>query len=164
MKRTCMLLIFAMLTMVLFSCSEDSSSSSSDDDSDPWVGVWLSAGDNVSTILSYYFSYDSVRVTMNDDMTIMLESHIQDGAWSTTNGVYTVTESDEGTVHSIAIDYTSFEQEGIFEITEGDPDVMQLEAVQTVPDISATPRTPDTGFGSDAALGTSNIQTYIRIE
>jgi hypothetical protein len=34
---------------------------------------------------------------------------------------------------------------------------MKLEAVQTVPDIGAVPRTPATGFGSDATLGTLPI-------
>jgi len=41
---------------------------------------------------------------------------------------------------------------------------MRLEAVQTTPNIGATPRTVETGFGSDATLGTANIQKYIRIE
>jgi hypothetical protein len=66
-------------------------------------------------------------------------------------------------VHSISINYTAFEQEGIIQVIEGSPDQMKLEAVQTVPDIGATPRTPESGFGSDAALGTSNIQQYVRV-
>ena len=100
---------------------------------------------------------------MNEDQTVVLESHVTDGAWSTTPGVYTVTESSSGNVHAISINYTAFEQEGIIEVVSGNPDQLKLEAVQTVPDIGATPRTPETGFGSDPALATLNIQTYVRI-
>ena len=74
-----------------------------------------------------------------------------------------VTESASGSVHAISINYTAFEQEGIIEVTSGTPDQMKLEAVQTVPDIGAVPRTPATGFGSDAALGAFNIQKYVRV-
>lgn len=164
MKKTCLFLMIALISIFLGACSSEDNSTKSKVEVDPWVGVWLSTGDNVALILSYYFQYDSVRVTMNEDMTIVLESHVMDGAWSTTNGVYTITESEEGNVHAIAINYTAFEQEGIIEITEGDPDVMKLEAVQTVPNIGATPRTVENGFGSDATLGDSNIQTYVRID
>jgi hypothetical protein len=101
---------------------------------------------------------------MNADKTIELESHIKDGAWTTTPGVFTVAESATGDVHSISINYTAFEQQGIFQVTEGTPDMFMLEAVQTVPDIGAVPRTPATGFGSDPALGSLNIQTYVRVK
>ena len=161
-------LLFALLIgiVALGACSDD------DDDNggtnppppadDPWVGVWLSTGTDVAPILVTLFDYDSVRVTMNDDNTVVLETHPEGGAWATTNGVYTVTEEATGDVHSIAINYTAFEQEGIIEIIEGTPDAMWLEVVQTVPDIGAVPRTPADGFGSDPNLGVLNIQKYVR--
>ena len=61
---------------------------------------------------------------------------------------------------AISLIYPAFEQEGIIQVTEGTPDILKLEVVQTVPDAGAEPRTPATGFGSDATLGDSNIQTY----
>jgi hypothetical protein len=157
MKKLLFLLI-AILSISFIACSEDESVTAPVVEADAWVGTWLSAGDNVAPILVSLFSYDSVKVTMNEDKTIVLESHIIDGAWASIPGVYTVTESATGEVHSISINYTAFEQEGIIEVTAGTPDQMKLEAVQSVPDIGAVPRTPATGFGSDPALATYNIQ------
>ena len=163
MKKLIYLLI-VLLSLSFAACSEDDDNGTDPvDDAKPWVGTWLSADANVAPILVSLFKYDSVRVTLNEDKTVVLESHIKDGAWFTTPGVYNVTESASGSVHAISINYTAFEQEGIIEVTSGTPDQMKLEAVQTVPDIGAVPRTPATGFGSDAALGTLNIQNYVRI-
>jgi hypothetical protein len=164
MKKLLYLLI-ALLSISFVACSDDDGDGGTDpvEDAKPWVGTWLSAGTNVAPILVAVFQYDSVRVTMNADNTVVLESHIANGAWSTLPGVYTVSESSSGNVHAININYTAFEQDGIIEVITGNPDQMKLEAVQTVPDIGATPRTPETGFGSDAALGVNNIQTYIRL-
>jgi len=124
-------------------------------------GTWLSAGTNVAPLLAFYFQYDSVRVVFGAN-TVELSSHVAGGAWSQQSGTYTVTKSDTGDVHTIEIVYTAFEQEGIVQVISGSPDTMKLEVVQTVPNIGAVPRTPETGFGSDVALGTSNIQTYVR--
>lgn len=161
------LILLALVAMLSFvACSDD------DDDNDnggtdpvvpdPWVGQWLSAGDNVAPILVAVFNYDSVRVWLNEDQTVRLDTHVEGGAWTTVEGVYTVNESASGDVHAIELVYSAFSQEGIIEVTEGSPDVLRLEAVQTVPDIGAVPRTPATGFGSDPALGDANIQTYVR--
>lgn len=163
MKKLLFLLI-ALISISFISCSKDDNVTDPTTKVDPWVGTWLSADANVAPILVALFSYDSVRVTMNADKTIQLDSHIKDGAWSSTPGVYTVTKSTTGDIHSISINYTAFEQEGIFQVTTGTPDKFKLEAVQTVPDIGAVPRTPATGFGSDAALGTFNIQNYVRVK
>lgn len=161
-----LLVLMAIAAMMSFvACSDDD-----DDDNggtnplmaDAWVGQWLSAGDDVAPILVTVFNYDSVRVWLNEDQTVRLDTHIEGGAWATLEGVYSVTESADGDVHAIAINYTAFEQEGIIEVTAGSPDGMRLEVVQTVPDISAVPRTPETGFGSDPTLGDLNIQTYVR--
>ncbi len=163
MKKLIYLLI-VLLSISFAACSEDDDSGTDPvDDAKPWVGTWLSADANVAPILVSLFKYDSVRVTLNEDKTVLLESHIKDGAWSALPGVYSVTESTSGNVHAISINYTAFEQEGIIEVTSGNPDQLKLEAVQTIPDIGAVPRTPATGFGSDAQLGTLNIQTYVRV-
>jgi hypothetical protein len=163
------LIMLAIASLVsVMACSDDD-----DDDNggtnpppaaDPWVGQWLSAEGNVAPILVAVFNYDSVRVWLNDDQTVRLDTHVDGGAWTTTEGTYVVTESATGDVHAIELIYPAFSQEGIVEVTEGTPDVLRLEAVQTVPDIGAVPRTPETGFGSDGTLGDSNIQTYVREE
>ncbi len=168
MKRLIHLLSLVVLaSMLVWSCSEeDDSGTNGNNNTDPWVGTWLSADADVAPLLAAVFSIDSVRVEMKDDGSVFLDQHVMGAGWTSNSGTYTVTESASGNVHSISISYSSpaFEQEGIVEITEGSPDVMRLEVVQTVPDIGATPRTPATGFGSDTALGTSNIQTYRRVE
>jgi len=160
------LILLAMVAMMSFvACSDDD-----DDDNggttppevDAWVGQWLSEGANVAPILVAVFNYDSVRVWLNDDQTVRLDTHVDGGAWSSINGTYVVTESATGNVHSIELIYAAFSQEGIIDVTDGTPDVLRLEAVQTIPDIGAVPRTPETGFGSDATLGDANIQTYVR--
>lgn len=164
MKKLSYLLIL-LLSLSFFACSDDDDDNGTDPEetTKAWVGTWLSADANVAPILVAVFNYDSVRVILEEDQTVVLESHVAGGAWSTLNGVYSITESASGSVHSISINYTAFEQEGIIEVTEGNPDQLKLEAVQTIPDIGATPRTPETGFGSDATLGTANIQTYVRV-
>lgn len=158
-------LLMVLLSLSFAACSEDDDSGTDPvDDAKPWVGEWLSADANVAPILVSLFKYDSVRVVMNEDKTVSLESHIKDGAWTTaSSGVYQITESSSGNVHTIKLSYSTFDQEGIIEVITGNPDTMKLEAVQTTPDIGATPRTPETGFGSDPALGAFNIQTYVRV-
>lgn len=164
MKKLIYLLLL-LLSLSFVACSSDDNDDGGTDpvDQKAWIGTWLSTGTDVAPLLVSLFNYDSVRVTLAEDQTVTLESHIQDGAWTTLTGVYSVTESSSGTIHVININYTAFEQEGILEITSGNPDRMKLEVVQTIPDIGAVPRTPETGFGSDASLGTINIQNYVRI-
>ncbi len=167
-KLTYALYLALMIGLVaLGACSEDD-----DDNGDTgtgpelgevWEGTWLSTGTDVAPILVTVFNYDSVRVTLNDNNTVVLESHILDGAWTTFDGVYTVTETSGSDINAIAINYTAFEQEGIIQVWTASPDSMYLEAVQTVPDISAVPRTPESGFGSDPALGNLNIQKYRKV-
>lgn len=164
MKKIFSLILISLITISFIACSEDEKLPTETTTADAWVGVWLSSGTDVAPLLVSLFNYDSVRVTLAEDKTVILESHVKDGAWSTLNGVYSVTKSAEGSVHKISINYTAFEQEGIIEITSGSPDKLKLEAVQTTPDIGATPRTPESGFGSDPTLGTINIQNYVRVE
>ncbi|KAA3615091.1 MAG: hypothetical protein D8M58_11615 [Calditrichaeota bacterium] len=165
--------LFALLvsvSMLLFavSCSEsDSGTDSNGDDAEAWVGKWLSAGDNIAPLLTS-FSIDSIYVTMNEDGSIVLDQHVIGAGWSTNSGTYSVTKSATGDVHSISISYSSpsFDQGGIIEVTEGTSATMQLEVVQTNPDIGAVPPTVTAGFGSTngGALGTINIQNYVAVE
>lgn len=163
------LMLMMILSLVgLVACSDDD-----DDDSnggtnppvpDPWIGSWLSAGDDVAPILVAFAGYDSVRVTYNENQTIVLETHTEDTGWATTNGIYTVTETSGSDINQIDIDYTVFEQAGIMQVWTASPDSMYLEVVQTVPDIGAAPVTPEGGFGSDPTLGDLNIQKYRKLD
>lgn len=164
-----MIILMAFLAFSLYSCDSDSDNGTepNDDKEKIWQGTWLSTGSDVAPILVALFKYDSVRVTLNDDLTVVLESHIKDGAWSTLNGVYTVTQpSDKKNTDILAIklDYSVFAQDGIIQVTKGSPDTFQLEAVQTNPSIGATVPTAEKGFGQDPALGVTNIQKYKRIK
>ena len=163
MKRLLAILLLLSLSIGFVACSSDDSGNDPVVETDPWVGTWLSAGSNVAPILSTYFNIDSVRVTLNEDLTVVTEQHVAAGTWTSNTGVYQITESATGSILSTRFNYAAFEQEGIMQITEGNPDILKLEVVQVVPDLGAVPRTPETGFGSDATLGNNNIQNYIRI-
>jgi len=167
MKRLIPLLSVLLVVAMVFSVGcksddDDNNPTGTNNQPDPWVGTWLSAGANVAPLLVALFQYDSVRVVMNDDQTVVLSTHPAGGAWADLNGTYTVTKSASGDVHTIEIDYTVFAQAGIIQVISATPDTMKLEVVQTNPDIGATPRTPETGFGSDPTLGNTNIQVYVR--
>ncbi len=159
MKRYSILMVLILGLLLVMGCEDDSGTDANDNDVDVWVGNWLSAGPNVAYLLSAYFQYDSVKVEFTEDNTVTLETHVMDGAWTTLEGTYVLTESSDSDIDVIQLIYTAFEQEGIIEI---DGDTLRLEAVQTVPDIAATVPTPAGGFGADPTLGTINIQTYIR--
>lgn len=164
--KTSLLLVAALALLNIVACSDDDDNGGTNPPpaADPWVGQWLSAETNVAPLLVTLFNYDSVRVWINEDQTVRLDTHVDGGAWTTINGTYAVTESASGSVHTINLIYPAFEQGGIIEVTDGTPDTMKLEVVQTTPNIGATPRTPESGFGSDVALGTFNIQNYVREE
>lgn len=159
MKRFSIVLVLALGLLLVLGCEDDSGTDANVIEADVWVGNWLSAGSNVAVLLSYYFSYDSVRVEFTEDNTVTLETHVLDGAWTTLEGTFVLTESTDSELDVIQLIYAAFEQEGIIEIVG---DTLRLEAVQTTPDIGATVPTPAAGFGADVTLGTSNIQTYIR--
>lgn len=166
--KNALMLIMILSLVGLAACSDDDDDNSNGGTNpppvDPWIGTWLSAGTDVAPILVAFAGYDSVRVTYNDNQTIVLETHTEDTGWATTNGIYTITESAGSEIDQIDIDYTVFEQSGIVQIWAANPDSMYLEVVQTVPDIAATPVTVEGGFGSDPALGDLNIQKYRKID
>lgn len=163
-------IMLVSVSMLLFavSCSEsDSGNNSNENDADVWVGKWLSAGADVAPLLAP-FAIDSIYVTMNEDGIILLDQHIIGSGWFSNSGTYSVTESATGELHAISISYSSpaFDQEGIFEIMEGNSATMKLEVVQTNPTIGAVPPTVAAGFGSTngGAFGTDNIQNYVSVE
>ncbi len=165
MKRLLLVLLISLGMVLMTSCSKDDDKGTNPTpEVDPWIGTWLSAGANVAPILVALFNYDSVRVELLENQVVKTHSHVNGGAWATIEGTYSVTKSATGSVHAVQFVYAAFSQAGIMQVTEGTPDALKLEVVQTVPDIGAVPRTPETGFGSDAVLGTMNIQNYIRVE
>ncbi|MCB2211618.1 hypothetical protein KQI52_05845 [bacterium] len=168
MKKWNLLLVLVLslaLSLTFIGCDDDD-----DDDDGPtgptetfedmMVGTWFSGGDDVAPLL-IQLQIDSVRVTFNDDNTVDLDQHITGGAWVSNTGTWGIVESD-GDIHEFTATYDnpSFTQEGIIMIDESeDPDMMQLEVVQTNPDIGAEVPTVDGGFGS-TAIGDINVQTY----
>lgn len=165
MKRLLIVLTIILGLALMTSCSKDDDNGTTPTPQvDPWIGTWLSAGANVAPILVALFNYDSVRVELLDNHIVKTHSHVSSGAWATVEGTYAVTESASGDVHSVQFVYAAFSQAGIVQVTAGTPATMKLEVVQTVPDIGAVPRTPETGFGSDPALATMNIQNYVKVD
>lgn len=157
-------LILAMVGVV--ACSDDD-----DDDNntgtnppvpDAWVGKWISAGDDVAPILVAFSGYDSVYVTLNENNTVVLETHNEADGWVVTNGTFSVTESASGDIDAFAGTYPTYEQEGIIQVFSADVDSMWLEAVAT--NIGFAIPTPEGGFGADATLTDTNIQVYRRVE
>ena len=164
MKRSLLILTVLFGMFLMASCDKDDDKGTNPvTKTEDWVGTWLSAGANVAPLLAVApFNIDSVRVEFKDNQTLTMASHVKNGAWTTMPGTYVVTKAATGTIHSISIVYAAYSQGGIFQVTKGTPDTMQLEVIQTVPAIPFQPRTPETGFGSDAALGVLNIQKYVR--
>ena len=171
MKSLRILLVLGLVVggLGLSACGDDDDNGGTNPnptpETDPWVGSWISEGDNVAPILATGFDIERGEVTMNEDGTITLVQKVTGQPETTNSGVYSVIESDTGDIHAIQISYTgnpSFDQEGIIQVIEGDPETMRLEVVQTVPDIGATPLTPEDGFGADPTLGDTNIQVYER--
>ena len=162
MKRLTLIVMIVAGMLFMNSCSKDDESTTQPTPVAEWVGTWLSAGDDVAPLLVALFQYDSVRVEMTQDLIVKTHSHIAGGAWSTVEGTYKITKSASGDVHTAEFFYSAFDQAGIIQIMAGTPKTMKLEVVQIRPDIGAVPRTPDSGFGSDVALGTLNIQNYVK--
>ena len=161
--------IALLLSFAMIACDESNDTPSYDPQKDGLVGEWYSAGDNVAVLLSSYFSVDSIYANFSSDNTYLVESY-SDGAKTTYVGTYVQVKSGTGNIWNITLNQsspTAVISEGIFEIsTTTKPYTMQYEVVQTTPDIQSTPPTAVDGFGSTngGALGTINIQTFVKLD
>lgn len=139
-------------------------------DCDPcYTGIentkWQSSGANVAPLLVAIFNTDSIYAQFNGDHTYLVEQYDNVGAKVELTGTYTQALSSVADIWTIVINQTTptaITAEGIFQITA---DTMKYEIVQTDPPAGTAP-TPELGFGSTngGALGTSNVQTYVRID
>lgn len=133
------------------------------------VGKWYSAGENVAVLLSFYFKIDSIYAEFKPDMSYLVESYAE-GVKSEMRGVFTQTKSSTANIWTITVNQsvpTALTSEGIFEIYyDQSPNKMKYEVAQTEPQQpGVTPPTPAGGFGSTSggAFGTTNVQTYLRL-
>jgi len=132
------------------------------------VGEWYSSGTNLAPLLSTYLGVDSIYAKFDSNNTYLVES-FSDGAKTTMTGTFTQTKSGTGTIWNIKLNQsspTALTSEGIFDIsTAVTPYTMKYEVAQTEPSIGATAPSASAGFGStnNGALGTLNIQNYIKI-
>ena len=129
-------------------------------------GKWQSSGDNVAPLLVSLFATDSIYAEFRTDNTYLVEQYDTSGAKLVLEGTFTQAESGTGDIWDITVEQSSpavLTSVGIFEV---DGTTMQYEIVQTAPDIGATPPTAAEGFGSSSGgiFGTTNVQTYERIE
>lgn len=130
-------------------------------------GKWQSSGTNVAPLLVNLFAVDSIWAEFRLDMTYTVHQFDQSGTMIVLEGTYAQTKSNVGEIWTITVNQTSpvaFTSSGIFEVTEGDPDEMKYEIV--LEDGQNAPPTPEGGFGSTngGALGTLNVQTYLRLD
>ena len=161
--RIALAMLLALALLGIAACSDDDTTTPTP--GTPWRGNWLSADGNVAPLLASLLNIDSVRVTFNADLTVALAIHdTVTHQWSYNTGTYSVNPDQVNGIHAITTSYSSpaYEQAGIVKVVSDTPDTLKLEVVQTVPDIGAVPRTPQTGFGSDPLLLNSNIQIYVR--
>jgi hypothetical protein len=131
-------------------------------------GTWVSEGTNVAPLLVSLFATARIEATFNSNGSYEVVQTDTSGASVTLSGTFTMTKSSVDNIFEITAEQTSpaaLTSTGIFEIySDSSPFTMKYEIVQTSPDIGATPPTPAAGFGSTngGALGTINVQTYIR--
>lgn len=126
---------------------------------------WQSSGANVAPLLVAIFQTDSIYAEFGGDFSYYVEQYDVAGAKTTLTGTYAQAESSVAGIWTITVNQSTpsaITAEGIFQITG---DEMKYEIVQTNPPAGVAP-TPDGGFGSTngGALGTSNVQTYVRVE
>ena len=139
-------------------------------DCDPcYVGIentkWQSSGANVAPLLVALFNTDSIYAEFRGDHTYKVEQYDITGVKVELTGTYTQADSGVNSIWTVTVNQTTpsvLTATGIFQITG---DIMKYEVVQTDPPIGATPPTPAGGFGSTngGALGTANVQTYVKI-
>lgn len=170
MKKASKLTLYAlMLTMAIGACKRQDADDNNNTGPQPvgLQGKWQSSKQNVAPLLVTLFQIDSIYVEFRTNNTYEVRQWNREGVQlPTLSGTYTQSKSNVGNIWTIRVEQTqpsAIISEGIFEITDN---TMKYEVVQTQPDIQAVPPTPQGGFGSTngGALGTLNVQTYVKVQ
>lgn len=123
-------------------------------------GDWVSAGDDVSTLLA--FSYEQIDASFESDGTYLVVATDGDGGTTDFAGTYVVDISTTPpTIVLTQTTPTAAVAEGIWQV-EADGS-LTYEVIQTTPDIGFAPPTPAGGFGSSSGPGLAagaNVQIY----
>lgn len=142
---------------------------------DPIVGKWLSENSDIAPLLyNPPFNVRKIEATFKSDGSYIVVQTDSSDVSSTLTGSY-VTEDGEAPepnddIRMITVNQgapSSLTAEGIYEVSVDTATVtMKYEVVQTQPDIGVTKPTPEAGFGSTAggAIGTANVQNYVKID
>ncbi|GEM_PF-1011379 len=142
---------------------------------DPIVGKWLSEGTDVAPLLyNPPFNIRSIEATFKSDGSYIVVQTDSSDVSSTLTGSYVTADGGAAApndgIRMVTVNQgspASITAEGIYEVTVGASEVtMQYEIAQTQPDIGVTKPTPEGGFGSTAngAIGTANVQNYVKID
>jgi hypothetical protein len=134
------------------------------------VGKWLSEGDDVAFLLSFYLDIVKIDAEFRADGTYKVYSYTSEDVETIFEGVYTQTKTTFGEIWEITLEQSvpsAVTSEGIFEVTvnpAGGPRTMMYEVVQTNPALGTAP-TAEEGFGSSSGgtLGDTNIQKYVEV-
>ena len=142
---------------------------------DPIVGKWLSEGDDVAPLLyNPPFNIRRIEATFKSDGSYIVVQTDSSDVSGTLTGSYVTADGGAAApnddIRMITVNQgapTAFTAEGIYEVTlVGSAVTMKYEIVQTEPDLGVTKPTPEAGFGSTAngAIGTANVQNYVKID
>lgn len=163
--KNCLILIICFA--IFIGCKRDDASQDGNlPQSAGLRGKWQSSGDNVAVLLATMYQIDSIFFDFKVDNTYIVKQWDVNGALSGQfSGIYTQARSIVGNIWNIRLEQKqpyALISEGIFEIYG---ETMKLEIVQTFPDMQLVPPTAQGGFGSTngGALGTTNVQTYLKV-
>lgn len=165
MKKLTTILLLALLALSFSACKDDDNNTTDPTTpQEPIVGTWVSEGNNVAPLLVQLFKIKKITATFNDNGTYEVVQVDSADASLTLTGTYSAEKSTVGEIYTLVANQqapATLTSEGIFEVTGT---TMRYEIVQTSPSIGAVPPTAEAGFGSTngGALGTINIQTYVK--
>lgn len=182
------ILLFFFLTIVAFSCQENSGGESCSDgilgDTEYTIdcggdcplceeffeGSWVSEGENLAQTWKELFSAEKISVTFNRDGSYELIIENTDGFANPMGGQYTLTSSGVEGIWSLTLDQNT-PDEKVFEgiVKAQDNYVLKVEIVQTEPYINAIAPTPEGGLGStktetggNTVPFPGNVQMFVR--
>jgi len=159
-----------LLFVLLFFAANYSEAQDKPQADDDIIGVWLSAGDNISPLLQTIFSnnIDSIYASFLPGQVYSVLQVNKDGTFLYYSGVYSIQASGVGDIYTISIQQSLpvvAEVSGIYEVDMSqNPDFLTYEVVQTS-GTQNVPPTPQAGFGSTngGVFGMLNVQKYIRL-